>query len=230
MEKSILLKEYKEREARIKQRLNDFKRFYSENVSWFYVNGEMHLLPSKKHDNERIFEELCFCILTANTSAVIGMKAVDALRDVIEQGGIEDISLKLRESGYRFPNIRARFIFEARQKFMTQYGMNLKGIIESFSNIEQARDFFANEVKGLGYKEASHFLRNIGVFGFAILDKHILRTMHEFGLIEDVPKSLTKKRYLEIEKKLFDFSNKIGIPIDELDLLLWSMKTGKIMK
>ena len=54
--------------------------------------------------------------------------------------------------------------------------------------------------------------------------------MHEYGLINDVPKSLNKKRYLEIEKKYIKFADSISINMDELDLLLWSMKNGRILK
>ena len=85
-------------------------------------------------------------------------------------------------------------------------------------------------VKGLAYKEASHFLRNVGYFGITILDKHILRTLHEYGVISEVPKSLNKKRYLEIESKFIKFCQDVNIDMDEMDLLLWSMKNGNIMK
>jgi N-glycosylase/DNA lyase len=86
-------------------------------------------------------------------------------------------------------------------------------------------------VKGIGYKEASHFLRNIG-FGqhLAILDVHILRNMVRYGVIESVPKNISRSVYLELENKLKGFAKKIGIPMDELDLLFWSSETGEIFK
>ena len=85
-------------------------------------------------------------------------------------------------------------------------------------------------VRGFGYKESSHFLRNVGVFGLAILDKHILRSLLEYDVITDIPKTLNKNKYLKIEQKLIEFSKDININMDELDLLLWSMKTNRIMK
>ncbi len=86
-------------------------------------------------------------------------------------------------------------------------------------------------VNGLGYKEASHFLRNVGLGEeFAILDRHILRNLKDFGVLPEIPISLTKKRYLEIEEKVRRFSREIGIPMGELDLLLWSKETGWIFK
>jgi len=82
----------------------------------------------------------------------------------------------------------------------------------------------------LGYKEASHFLRNIGFCGYGILDKHILRSLHEFKVIDSPKPPTTRDKYLEIECKLKDFAKKLNIDSDELDLLLWSEKTGEILK
>ena len=94
------------------------------------------------------------------------------------------------------------------------------------------RDFFAANkgINGIGYKEASHFLRNIGYCGYAILDKHILRTLHEINLIDSPQPPSTKKKYLAVEELMLNFSDRIKIDFDELDLLLWSNKTGEILK
>ena len=100
------------------------------------------------------------------------------------------------------------------------------------SSISLAADFFAlnKDIKGLGYKEASHFLRNIGFKGYAILDKHIINSLHEFGILKTNEKPKNNKEYLEIEQKFIYFSKDIGIAMDELDLLLWSRKNGRILK
>jgi N-glycosylase/DNA lyase len=221
--------EYEKKKIEIKQRLLDFKRFYNEPVCWHYENNMMVLKESPKNFNERIFEEMVFCILTANGSAVSGMKAVDYSRDILMTGTAEKIQERLKESGVRFHN-RAIYIVETREKLKKEYDFNLRGILESIDEPKQLREFFVGNIKGFGYKEASHFLRNIGVFGLAILDKHILRTLHEYKMIEELPKSLTRKRYLQYGENLFEFGRKLEINCDELDLLLWSMKTGKIMK
>ena len=208
----------------IKSRLNDFKKFYNEPVSWFYENNQMILKPVDKSYNERIFEELVFCLLTANTSAVMGLKGVDAVRSVLVNGTYEQIRDKLVESGYRFPNKRAEYIIEARNK-----KFDFKTILESKNKFE-LREFFVDNVKGIGYKESSHFLRNIGIFGLAILDKHILRTMLEYNIINKIPNSLDKNKYLKLEQSFIQFSEQLNISMDELDLLLWSMKNGRILK
>ena len=95
-------------------------------------------------------------------------------------------------------------------------------------NDMDVREEIVKNVKGLGYKEASHFLRNIGLGkDLAILDRHILRRLKSCGVLEEVPKSLTPKRYLEIEEKMRRFFKQVEIPLDHLDLLFFSMATGK---
>jgi len=215
---------YKIKEERIKNRLNQFTLFYNQPVSWFYTSNQMELKQVKKEHNDRIFEELTFCLLTANTSAEMGMKAVDAIRDNLEKSSLEKLQQKLKQVGYRFPNKRAEYILEAREK-----DFDFRNLIKGYEK-KELREFFVDNVKGLGYKESSHFLRNIGVFGLAILDKHILRSLKEYGVLENIPKTINKNKYLEIEQKLIDFSKKININFDELDLLLWSIKNGQIMK
>ncbi|MEK6917210.1 MAG: N-glycosylase/DNA lyase [Nanoarchaeota archaeon] len=225
MDKQSLLTVYNIRKDRIKSRLEEFKHFYNTPVSWFYENKEMVLKPVDRNHNERVFEELCFCLMTANTSAEMGLKGVDGIRPMLFSGNLKDMQQALVKAGYRYPNKRAEYIAEAREKFS-----NIRELVDSYDDKKKLRDYLAENVKGLGYKEASHFLRNIGIFGLAILDKHILRTMHEQGVLEKVPKSLNKKNYLETEEKFVSFSKELGIGVDELDLLLWSMKNGRILK
>ena len=92
------------------------------------------------------------------------------------------------------------------------------------------REYLVANIKGFGYKEASHYLRNLGKSGYAILDKHVLRAMAEFGIIDEVPKSLNRRRYLEMEEKLRAWSKELNIPMDDLDFVLWSRKSDEILK
>src|SRR5206468_12141266 len=98
------------------------------------------------------------------------------------------------------------------------------------SDVKKLREEVLNLIPGLGLKESSHFLRNIGVQGLAILDRHILKHLKAHKVIGRIPKSLTPKRYFAIEKKWLKFSKEVGISMDELDLLFWSMETGEIRK
>jgi Thermostable 8-oxoguanine DNA glycosylase len=108
----------------------------------------------------------------------------------------------------------------------------LRGRLDDFDCHLERRDWLVREkgIKGLGYKEASHYLRNIGLRGYAILDKHILRCLTELKIIDDPKPPNTRSRYLTIEEKLKSLAETAKIDFDELDLVLWSMKTGIILK
>ena len=226
-----LKQEYNNKKDRIKERLSQFEKFFNEPYSWFYRNGELFLLPVGTQDDYRIFEELAFCIFTANTSAEMGAKAVDAVRNVLINGTADDMTRRL-EGIYRFNNVRPAHIIHTRTYLKNSLNFKLKDKIKSFINKDELRDFFAlnKDVKGLGMKEASHFLRNIGFMGYAILDKHIISSLHEFGVIKTNDKPKNSKEYIDTEKKFIDFSKDVGIGMDELDLLLWSKKNGRILK
>ncbi len=172
---------------------------------------------------KRIFSELCFCILTANYSASGGMRIQKAIDDgflTLDEGELER---RLRELGHRFPNARASYIVAAREK--------LDALLESLRRLngEKLRSWIVRNIKGIGYKEASHFLRNIGRLDYAIIDFHIIDLLVSEDLIER-PKTLTKKRYLEIESVLRDLGKRTGLRLGELDLYLWYLETGKILK
>ncbi len=182
-------------------------------------------------DDKRIFEELAFCICTAGASAKMGMRSVEALREVLLEGELEDLRERM-QGVHRFPNWRPAYIVHTREYLRREHGLGMRRLVLSFGDPLERRDFFAKnkDIKGIGYKEASHFLRNIGFPGYAILDKHILNTLHEMGVIESPKPPGTRDRYISTEERLRRFSEDIDIPMDELDLLLWSEKTGEILK
>lgn len=227
----ILRQEYENKRRRIVERLNQFEKFFNEPYSWHYINNELRLLPVETKDDYRLFEELCFCIFTANTSAEMGLKAVDAVRNVLMSGNANDMTRRL-EGIYRFNNLRPEFIVHTRNYLRNSLNFQIKNKIKSLKDKNELRDFFAlnKDIKGLGYKESSHFLRNIGFKGYAILDKHIINSLHEFGILKTNEKPKNAREYLEIEQKFIDFSKNVGIDMDEMDLLLWSRKNGRILK
>lgn len=182
-------------------------------------------------DDERIFEELAFCIFTAGASAKMGLRSIDAVRDILLEGSLGKLRKRL-EGVHRFPNYRPAYIVHTREYLRREYGLRLKELLESFHDPLERRDFFAKnrDIKGIGYKESSHFLRNIGYEGYAILDKHILNTLSELGVIVSPKPPGTGDRYIAIEDSLRQFAEEMGIPMDDLDLLLWSEKTGEVLK
>jgi N-glycosylase/DNA lyase len=168
-------------------------------------------------DFDDLFRELAFCILTAGASAELGIKTINHLGDTIFYGNEQEIQKKLKEV-YRFHTIRAGYLFNARQAFK-----------ELDINRPDIRNQIVQNIKGIGMKEASHFLRNIGFKDYAIVDFHIVDILVSHGLIEK-PKTITLRKYLEIEGVLRQLAQKTNLSLAELDLYLWYKETGKVLK
>jgi N-glycosylase/DNA lyase len=185
----------------------------------------------KTRDEISILKELFFCILTPQSKATTCWSAVEELEcnDLLLNGDYEDI-LKI-VGVVRFKYRKASYILEAREKFYGNGEISLVEILEDLDEPLQAREWLVNEVKGYGLKEASHFLRNIGRGeDISILDRHILKNLVRANVIESIPGSLTKRRYLEIEREMIRYSVHLGIPVSHLDLILWYREAGSIFK
>ena len=181
----------------------------------------------------RLWEELVFCIFTAGASARMGFRAVEAVRPLLFDGEREAMTRALKNAGaHRFPVERPGYIVITRSYLREHCDMGLRQKLQSFADPIARRDWLAREkqIKGLGYKEASHFLRNIGFRGHAILDKHVMGCLMDLKVVETSKPPATRARYLETEEKLKAFARKIRIDFDELDLVLWSMKAGEVLK
>jgi N-glycosylase/DNA lyase len=181
----------------------------------------------------QLWEEMVFCIFTAGASAKMGLKSVEALRPLLEAGAHREMTAALVAAGaHRFPNARPGYVIVTRNYLQESCGMRLRERLLKLRDPIERRDWLAKEprIKGLGYKEASHFLRNIGFKGYGILDKHIVRSLHELKVIDSSKPPSSRGKYLEAEDKMRRFAQRAGFNFDELDLLLWSMKTGEILK
>ncbi len=179
-------------------------------------------------DSYKWYEELVYCLLTAFGSALMGQKCVDALccDNILLEGTEDEIRTCLVETGHRFPNKRAEYVHETQHLAPT-----IKETIQSFGDSRKAREWLVYNIKGFGWKEASHYLRNIGYFDLAIIDRHIINNLREYRIIELEPtKGLTKKRYLAVEKILDLVADEVGLQPGELDLYMWYRKTGKVLK
>ncbi len=207
-----LKEEYRSKKEKIEERLREFKNL------WVL------------RDHRKLFKEFVFCLLTPQSRARICWEAAERMEKSgsLWKGKAQDIARDLK--GVRFKNQKARYILEAREKYFKNGRFLLVDFIEKL-NPGEARDFLVKKVRGMGLKEASHFLRNIGFTQeLAILDRHILKNLAKLGVIEGIPSTLTKGKYLEIEGRMKDFSRKVEIPLSHLDLLFWSRESGEIFK
>jgi len=213
-----LLEKYKQKRADIENRLADFKAVWNES-------------------DDFIFAELAFCLLTPQSKAKTCWRAVTKLKETGHLYNGSEHQIKSWLAGVRFYNEKAGHIIAARTLFTNSGKIKIKETLQQFKNLRgdidaiQAREWLVKNIKGFGYKEASHFLRNIGFYeDVAILDRHILKNLIKYGAIKEFQKSLTPKKYMEIEDKMKEFSQRVDIPFSHLDLLFWSEETGEIFK
>lgn len=206
-------KAHSERRLAIRQRLEEFESVW--------MNGT----------DERLWEEMVYCFFTGGCSAKMGLRSISAVRGLLADGDQSQLAEALT-GVHRYPNARSRYVVASRTFLNENFGMKLRDLLESFECPMERRDWLVKEkgIKGLGYKEASHFLRNVGFSGYAILDKHVLRCLHELKIIDDPKPPNTRSRYLSTEAELKHLAKTVRIDFDELDLVLWSMKTGEILK
>jgi N-glycosylase/DNA lyase len=175
-------------------------------------------------DSNCIFSEMCFCILTANYNAEKAIEIQEKIGNGFCELSEKKLASELKELGYRYPNKRAEYISSSKKH---RNGLEQK--IKENGREKELRKWLVKNVKGLGMKEASHFLRNIGFENVAIIDFHIIDLLERHRLIEK-PKAMNEKNYLKIEQVLKRIGKTTGLSLAELDLYLWFIETGKILK
>ena len=208
-----ILSLYKNKEIkyRIKSRLDYLTRIY--------IRG-----------GTRLWAELVFCLLTPQSKARNACRAISELyqKDLLYSKDVAQISLVLKKH-VRFHNNKSLYILEAGKNFD-----NICSLINHTDDKIELRNNLFKQIKGMGMKEASHFLRNIG-FGHdvAILDRHILRVMDSLNILPEnisIKDSLTLSRYLEIEASLRLYSKDTKIPLEYIDFVFWYKATNDIFK
>ncbi|MEJ5360769.1 MAG: N-glycosylase/DNA lyase [Spirochaetota bacterium] len=195
-------------EFQIQLRINSFKRLWHETTQYLLL-------------------ELVFCLLTPQSNANLCWEKALALFNSgkLYNGTIEEISTIIHP--VRFKHNKAKYIKKAVDLFGDS---SLKEFLQG-NDIYATRDKLVKSVDGLGYKESSHFLRNIGIgLELAILDRHILQCLKDFHVIDTIPNTLTPQRYKDIEHGMQEFCKSIEIPISHLDFIFWYIKKKSLFK
>lgn len=205
---------YENIRSKIEERLDEYRKIWSDG------------------DNKDIFCELAFCILTPQSKARNAWKAISELRDnsLLFTGSEEEMLPFLNI--VRFNRTKAKNLYILRKQMTDENGKFItKDFFSTFNSVFQMREWIVKNIRGMSYKEASHFLRNVG-FGqeLAILDRHILKNLAALDVIKEVPKTVTPKLYKEIEEKLKEYCKEIDIPMENMDLLLWYLEAKDIFK
>ena len=184
----------------------------------------------KNMDKSELFYELGFCLFTPQSKATMCWNSICSIKKNMKKNHRSKEILPLL-NGVRFKYKKAGYFEEAQKKWHGFKETPFYDDLFSFTDSREMREHLVKNIKGLGYKEASHFLRNIGKGDeLAILDRHILKNLRLLGIIESVPKSITKNSYLDIEKRMASFAKKISIPLSHLDFVMWYKEAGRVFK
>jgi N-glycosylase/DNA lyase len=192
---------------------------------------------------DELWEELCVCILSSNVPYELALSAFQYLRKnnllsrewiITDPNAAKIIALELskpiytprKKDGsnrkYRFPNVRAFNLVNAAKAL---YGKkhSLCSILKSNASEREIRDFLAENIPGIGLKEASHFLRNIGYSdSLAIIDTHVIAFLLEVGALQKKNiNAVTPSVYLKLEKILQDLCYTMGLNLSILDIAIW---------
>jgi len=218
MNRKDLEKHYLENREEIESRLKEF-------------------IGLRKASDERLFQELSFVIFSSQSSAENSWNAAQRLgeKGLLEKDK-ESIAKVLRQKEIQYEERKADYIITNREKLSQptfndpSTDLKLKEKIRP-ENLEKTRKWFTETIKGLSWKGASHFLRNIG-YGdsFAIFSSHTTSILFDLDVIKASEPPRNEEEYLEMEENVQEFSKEIDIDIQALDLVLWSMRTGEVFK
>jgi len=203
---------------------------------------------------DELWDELCLCMLTSNVPYELAKSAFLRLLDagLLEPEWIlrsprsarqiayelsRRIYLPRKKDGscrkYRFPNSRARNIVNAAKTLYSHARKNsgLSGILEKSCSEREARDFLAKNITGIGLKQASHFLRNIGYSNsLAIIDTHVIAFLRELE-VESMSKrrikTITPEIYMRLEETLQDLCDRLDLNLSIFDMAIWHYMRGK---
>lgn len=214
-----------------KEIIEDLLNIYSSIKNEIELRLDEFAQVWENESEENLFSELAFCLLTPQSKAKMCWDSICTLKEknVLIDGSEEEVLECLY--GVRFKYKKARYVVEVREVFKDDDKISVRKKIDENKSPFEAREWLVKNVKGMGHKEASHFLRNIGKGkDLAILDRHILKNLKLIGIIEKIPESLPPSKYIELEQTMRNFSEKIEVPLDHLDIVLWFKETKEIFK
>ena len=129
---------------------------------------------------------------------------------------------------YPFPGSRTEYL----RRTLERFGGDLRCLvvmIRAAKDAREARRRIVEGVCGLGPKQASFFLRQIGYpEPVAILDVHVLAYMRLAGLCEEGKTPQSIHRYEDLERRLLSYAYGRGFSTPMLDSAIWiTMRTAR---
>lgn len=123
---------------------------------------------------------------------------------------------------YRYPNIRAKYISDSYTNIVGEFG-SLKLLMDTKCSSTELRKKLVQLCAGIGPKQASHFLKNVGYSDeLAIIDSHIIKYIRmcdtNIGNVNQLSKLDT---YEHIESLYINAVRKFKYPVAIVDQAMW---------
>ena len=209
------------------------------------IEDQIKSREAKSWSEYELRKELVGCILGSQVRHEMAVAAVENLE---ETGLLDDSCWNIREqdfstevfnvlSGqrndlrrsnrYRFPRSRATQLSQARDA-LAEAPLDTR--LASGQAPRTLRNKLVADIPGLGPKQASMFLRNIGrSYDLAILDSHVLRFMDIQDILPMTQARIgTVAGYERAERTVVDYAVTLGYPVGYLDWAIWAtMKAAR---
>lgn len=204
------------------------------------ISTRVSSLRSQAWSGEDMLSEVLCCVLSSQVPYEMAQCAVSRIREnglLSEEHWRDDspefesmlcklllapmkVGGRLRK--YRFPVMRAKQIRLTRDTLLDQ-AVDLAELVFQNQAPKALRKELTRLVHGLGLKQASMFLRNVGrSYDLAILDRHTLRYMVLQRLIPSIrSSSLSFTQYESIERAMEDYAAGLGFPVGYVDWAIW---------
>lgn len=175
--------------------------------------------------------ELISCILGSQVyyesalAAAVKIRRVGLLKSPMKHYSFSEFEssvFRVLTTSYRFASTKSNYIARTIWALYSNDG-TLSDRLIKFNSAQDARFSIVQMATGIGPKQGSLFLRNVGYTDeLAILDKHILQFMFMFGLLDHEHSSVSYFReYEKYEDKLRSYASSQGWSLGRLDYAIW---------
>ncbi|MEA5099184.1 MAG: hypothetical protein VB011_01535 [Bacteroidales bacterium] len=185
-----------------------------------------------------LLSELVLCILSSNIKYEVALLYTIKLKDEeyikkainnelevkqLYKCLLEPISINENLIRYRFPKSKSEQLFKTIKNI---YGnkRTIKEILINAETSSEARNSLISICVGMGYKQSSMFLRNIGFcFDLAIIDTHIIDYLKLVDVLPSEIGDISKSTYLKIESLYSKYAKSKQFDINKLDVAIWNV-------
>jgi N-glycosylase/DNA lyase len=122
---------------------------------------------------------------------------------------------------YRFPRRRAQLVRMAASAIYSS-GESLRALLRAARSSQHARRVLVTAVPGIGPKQASLFLRNVGfAHDLAVLDVHVLRYLCWMDGVSRQRTVSGLREYERHERRIRRYAREASVTVGDLDLAVW---------